>query len=277
MQAKNAGKSLEVRAKSVDLAIEKGLNELGIRRDEAEITVLREASRGVLGIGAEDAVVRIAVKAPPTVAPAPAMEPLPFAPPPSPSPSPAKVAGQPSPQPAASGEEEGEESEPAVLDMEERVRVREIARKALQGLLDHMGITAHVEAAEQGWQSANVPEDAILLNVTGADLGVLIGRRGETLDDIQFITRLMVSREIQKWPNIVVDVEYYKARREKLLTDLAQRMAERVRATQQPVALEPMPASERRIVHLALRDAPGVYTESSGEGQKRKVVILPRP
>ncbi len=273
MQTKSAGKSLEVRAKSVDLAIEKGLSELGIRRDEAEITVLREGSRGVLGIGAEDAVVRIAVKAPPTAAPAPAVEPQPAARPPSP---PSKVAGQPSPQPAASGEEE-EEGEPAVLDIEERVRVREIARKALQELLGHMGITAHVEAAEQGWQSANVPEDAIVLNVTGADLGVLIGRRGETLDDIQFITRLMVSREIQKWPNIVVDVEYYKARREKLLTDLAQRMAERVRATQQPVALEPMPASERRIVHLALRDAPGVYTESSGEGQKRKVVILPRP
>jgi len=269
MQAKSAGKSLEVRAKSVDLAIEQGLHELGIRRDEAEITVLREGSRGLLGIGAEDAVVRITVKAPPTSAPAPEAEPQP--------PAPVKAAEQPSPHPAVPGGEEDEEGEPAVLGVEERAQVREIARRALQGLLDHMGIAAHVEAAEQGWQSANAPEDAIVLNVTGADLGALIGRRGETLDDIQFITRLMVSREIQKWPNIVVDVEYYKARREKLLTDLARRMAERVRATQEPVALEPMPASERRIVHLALRDAPGVYTESSGEGQKRKVVILPKP
>ncbi len=269
MQAKSAGKSLEVRAKSVDLAIKQGLAELGVGRDEAEIVVLREGSRGVLGIGAEDAVVRITVKSPPMPASAPTVEAQP--------PAPVKEVEQPSPKAVVPSGEEEEEGEPAVLGAEERAQVREIARKALQGLLDHMGISARVETAEQGWQSANAPEDAIVLNVTGTDLGVLIGRRGETLDDIQFITRLMVSREIQKWPNIVVDIEYYKARREKLLTDLAQRMAERVRATKEPVALEPMPASERRIVHLALRDAPGVYTESSGEGQKRKVVILPKP
>ncbi len=106
----------------------------------------------------------------------------------------------------------------------------------------------------------------------------LIGMQdgGETLRDVQFITRLAVSRQTQSWPNIVVDIEYYKMRREKLLVDLAKRMAERVRQSHQPIALEPMPAHERRIVHMALRDYPGVFTESTGEDEARKVVIMPR-
>ncbi|MBC7238448.1 MAG: Jag N-terminal domain-containing protein, partial [Chloroflexi bacterium] len=152
MQARSAGKSLEVRAKSVDLAIKQGLAELGVGRDEAEIVVLREGSRGVLGIGAEDAVVRITVKSPSMPASALTVESQP--------PAPAKEVEQPSPKAVMPSGEEEEEGEPAVLGAEERVQVREIARKALQGLLDHMGILARVETAEQGWQSANAPEDA---------------------------------------------------------------------------------------------------------------------
>jgi len=104
----------------------------------------------------------------------------------------------------------------------------------------------------------------------------LIGRQGETLRDLQFMTALMVSRHSQPWPSLMVDVEHYRARRRKALTDLARRMAERVRTTGQPVSLEPMPADERRIVHIALKDDPDVYTESTGVEDKRRVVILPR-
>jgi spoIIIJ-associated protein len=86
----------------------------------------------------------------------------------------------------------------------------------------------------------------------------------------------MVSRQLERWPNLVVDVEDYKARREKSLVGLAGRMADRVRTTDQPVNLEPMPAHERRIVHLALSDDPDVYTESTGQDEKRKVVIYPK-
>jgi spoIIIJ-associated protein len=136
-----------------------------------------------------------------------------------------------------------------------------------------MQVDGQVEVIEE----SDEDDGSVTLNITGNDLGILIGRRGDTLRDLQFLTRLIVSRKLQRWPNIVVDVEYYKARREKLLQDLARRMAERVRLNQQPIALEPMPAYERRIVHIALRDVPDVYTESTGEGQARKVVIMPKP
>jgi len=105
---------------------------------------------------------------------------------------------------------------------------------------------------------------------------LLIGRRGETLRSLQFMTRLIVSRRIGVWPNLVVDVESYKVRREESLRALALRVADQVRKSRQPVALEPMPAHERRIVHLALRDHPSVTTQSVGEGDRRKVTIVPK-
>ena len=114
------------------------------------------------------------------------------------------------------------------------------------------------------------------LNIVGDALGILIGRRGETLRDLQFITRLIVSRKIGTWPNLVVDIENYKARRVKSLQALARRMADQVRRTKQPVILEPMPAHERRIIHLTLRNDPDVYTESTGQDENRKVQILPK-
>ncbi|MBC7315541.1 MAG: single-stranded DNA-binding protein, partial [Chloroflexi bacterium] len=93
---------------------------------------------------------------------------------------------------------------------------------------------------------------------------------------LQFIVRLILSRRLGVWPNIVVDVEGYKAKRVQALQALARRMADQVRQTRQMVVLEPMPAHERRIVHLALRDDPDVYTESTGEGENRKVQIIPK-
>lgn len=140
-----------------------------------------------------------------------------------------------------------------------------------------MGLEATVDIAEAAppVEPDEVPPS--VLNVTGEDLGVLIGRRGETLRDLQFITRLIVSRKVGHWPNLVVDVEEYRQHREQALTQLAQRMADKVRLTRQPVPLEPMPPSERRIVHIALRNDPSVMTESTGEGEARRVVIMLRP
>ncbi len=267
MEAKSERKSVEVHARNVEMAIEKGLAELGLRKEEAEIVVVKEGSRGVLGIGAEDAVVRISPLTPPSP-PAAAAETRPTT---ETEPQKPQVEREPE------SELEPELEYPQKVEPEDIAKLAKIASSTLETLLAHMGIPAHVEVVEKPLQAARGAEDTITLNVTGDDLGILIGRRGETLDDLQFITRLIVSRQIQRWPNIIVDVEYYKARREKLLTDLARRMAEKVRLSHQPIALEPMSAHERRIIHLALRDFPGVLTESSGEGQKRKVVILPKP
>jgi len=149
-----------------------------------------------------------------------------------------------------------------------------VATEVVATLLDKMGVFAAVEVAEPAGQATEGEEASpLVLNLVGDDLGILIGRRGETLRDLQFITRLIVSRRIGSWPNLVLDVEGYKSRRTTALRSLAKRMADQVRRTHQPVVLEPMPANERRVIHLELRDNPLVTTESIGEEPYRKVTI----
>jgi len=140
-------------------------------------------------------------------------------------------------------------------------------REVLETLLPMMGVTASVV-----W----VDTDPITLNVKGDDLGILIGRRGQTLTSLQYIVRLIVSHRTNAWSPIVVDVEGYKERRHQALQALAHRMAERVKTKRMPFGLEPMPAYERRIIHLTLANHPDVTTQSVGEGEARKVVILPK-
>jgi spoIIIJ-associated protein len=220
-------RSIEVSAPTVEEAIAKGLAELGKAEDGVEIEVLDPGSRGLLGIGAKEARVRLSF---------------------------------------------GPEAE--ALSLEESVE--QIARETLQELLTKMGVKARVSVRPEDEMPQDEDAPPFILDVTGDDLGVLIGRRGQTLLALQYITRLIVSREVQRWVNLVVDVEKYKARREKSLRQLAQRMAERVSFNHQPIALEPMPPHERRIVHLTLRDHPIVSTQSIGKGDQRKVTIVPK-
>jgi len=218
---------------------------LGASREAVDLEVLSEGTRGVWGIGAEDARVRAVLKAARPAAPA--------------APKPAPVAA---PEP---------ELPPGASDAE-------IGRQVVATLLSKMGLQAEVVIAGVAEPTEPGAEAPTIINIQGGDdTGVLIGRRGETLRDLQFITRLIVSRKVGHWPNLVVDVEEYRQHREQALTQLAKRMADKVRLTRQPLPLEPMPANERRIVHIALRDDPQVMTESTGEGEARKVVILPRP
>lgn len=178
-------------------------------------------------------------------------------------------------------EEEDEDLEVPVTPRRSTDQQQDLARvttDVVTRLLDGMGLYAAVEVVERGGQTDPQTNEVVPLqvNIIGDDLGVLIGRRGETLRDLQFLTRLIVSRTVGEWPNVVVDVEGYKARRGEALESLAKRMADRVRSTRQAVVLEPMPAYERRIVHMTLRDNKDVYTESTGEGESRKVQILPK-
>jgi spoIIIJ-associated protein len=175
---------------------------------------------------------------------------------------------------AVDDEEDAEPAAPAATGA-----VDQIARRILEDLLEHMDIHGYVTAVRSTVPGQKgEPEDTITLHVEGADeeaMGLLIGRRGETLRSLQFMVNLLVSRKVQKWPQVVVDVGNYRQRRQESLEGLARRMAERVRQSGRPLTLEPMGAYERRIVHLALRADPTVYTESSGEGENRKVVIYP--
>ncbi len=158
-------------------------------------------------------------------------------------------------------------------------QVEQIARRILEDLLERMDIHSYVSAVRATVPGQRgEPEDTITLHVEGADeeaMSLLIGRRGETLRSVQFMVNLLVSRKVQKWPQVVVDVGNYRQRRQESLEGLARRMAERVRQSGRPLMLEPMGAYERRIVHLALRGDATVYTESSGEGENRKIVIYP--
>lgn len=152
-----------------------------------------------------------------------------------------------------------------------------VGAETLEELLEHMGIQAEIgiERIQPQEDGEEIPIPW-LLHVRGEDLGVLIGRRGETLSALQYITRLIASRDIQARAEFSVDVEEYKARREIQLERLAQRKAEEAVQRGQTVYLDPMTPNERRIVHVTLRDHPDVTTESQGEGRDRHVTIIPK-
>ncbi len=159
--------------------------------------------------------------------------------------------------------------EPLVPTLKERDDMAEKAREVLETLLTMMGVTASVEEEE----GATVP---IAFNIEGDDLGILIGRRGQTLACLQYLVRLIVAYQVKTWVPIIIDVEGYKQRRYETLQALAWRMAEQVKAKGVSFTLEPMPAYERRIIHMALADHPDVITQSTGVDEVRRVIILLR-
>jgi spoIIIJ-associated protein len=244
--------SVEVSAKTVDEAIERGLNELGLTRDQVEVEILHPGRGGLLGIGAEDAQVRLVAL-------------------------PVKSAIE--TQPAQGEEKEEKQAAPGELltgPGEFDPEVGELATQLLQGLLDRMKVRASVIGRAGDDMAEEGEEPTLVLDVTGDDLGILIGRRGETLRALQYMTRLMLSRKLERWEPVIVDVESYRVRRRRQLRQLAARMAEKVTFSKQRVVLEAMPANERRIIHIALRDHPQVTTKSVGEGEHRKVTIIPK-
>jgi len=146
-----------------------------------------------------------------------------------------------------------------------RKDVSEVAKDVLEKVLDLMGVSASVTPL--GEFPGGAATGSITLNVEGDDLGILIGRRGQTLSCLQYMVRLIVGHQTETWLPIIIDVEGYKQRRCNGLQDLALRMAEQVKQKREPFIMEPMPAFDRRIIHLALADHPDVFTESSGEGE----------
>ena len=153
--------------------------------------------------------------------------------------------------------------EPAVM-----AETRERAAKVLREILDLMAVDAEVSAFDDG--------ERVILDAHGTESGLVIGKKGATLDALQYLVNRMVSKRPHEGPLVVVDAEGYRGRREDALVDLAQRLAEKVVTTNRPLPVEPMSAHDRRIVHMALADHEGVTTESEGEGLFRRVVIFPK-
>jgi spoIIIJ-associated protein len=210
-------KELEISGKTVDEAIQVALEKLGLSEDQVEVVVLKKGRSGVLGMGAEEA--RIKVK------------PLP-------------VPG-------------------------EKADVVKVAKEVMEVLIKSMRITADVSVTQSA--TGELP---LTLDIEGDDLGVLIGRRGQTMASLQYVVRLIVAEKLKMWVPINVDVAGYKKRRYESLQNLALRLAEQVKRNRRLIMLEPMPADERRIIHLALADHPDITTQSMGEGEMRKVAIL---
>ena len=271
--------SLEVSAKSVDEAIELALQQLGAKLSEVEITILGKGRAGILGVGAEDARIRVT-----KVDIGRSRLSVPNFPPRPPAITYATESDR-SPQRDLEDEDE-EAAQPQPGARPVRAAAPPVVAtggapsvaglEVLQGLLDHMGFDVEVVETEAPGPAPASSGTVVAFDIRGDDLGVLIGRRGQTLSSLQYLINLMVNRRLRNPAAVVVDVEGYRARRYQSLQGLAQRMADRVRSSGQTVTLEPMNAAERRIIHLTLQDYRDVTTQSVGEGESRKVSIVPR-
>lgn len=272
-------KSGEFRGKTVEAAISTGLASLRLSREEVEVEIVRPGSRGVLGIGAEDAVVRLTAARParpesrPIPRPEPRHEPEPSAIQPAPV---TRPESRPAPQPKTPPKRpETRPAGPPAADDKATAGAQK-GKELLGELLERMNLRAEVEIVPQSDAETDEDERVLVLNIVGDDLGVLIGRQNETLSALEFITRLMVNQQTRTRTGFIVDVNGYRAKRAESLHRLALRMAEQAEQTGRTVALEPMPPAERRIIHLALRNRATVMTQSVGEGDRRKVTIIPQ-
>jgi len=163
--------------------------------------------------------------------------------------------------------------DPNRVDAEDEAAVKDVVKE----LLDRMGVTAEVMAIDNPSSLPMTEEDSptIFIDIVGSDLGNLIGRRGEHLSQFQYLVNLICGKQVTDGKRVVIDVEGYRTRREESLIGLAERVARQVSRSHRAMLMEPMPANERRIIHLKLRDDPDVYTESIGEGSGRRVEVLP--
>lgn len=326
--------TVEAAGKSVDDAIVQALARLGRRRDEVDVQVLQEPSRGVRGVGVREARVRVWVKAtrpapPPRaqnqgavltpdlasqwldgleedeeVAPPPPV-------PPQRVPSAFRSAAPPAPAPITDDEEDDDDYEdddeegeddageydddaPVAAPLATQPQLPVVAPAlADEGTITGTGPVPDAVARQAldivrtilGYM--NLPgtvtisrADPFTLNIQahGNDemMGLFIGRHGETLAAVQLIVNMMLNRQGRDHYHIVVDIDHYRARRDDSLRSLARRVAQQVRGSQRPITLEPMTPYERRIVHMTLQDLPDVQTQSTGEGEGRRVMVLPK-
>jgi spoIIIJ-associated protein len=212
------------------------MSRLGVTREKIKVTVLKEGKHGILGLGSEEAMVRVEVIEP------------------------------------ASGEDMPQDNQ----EKKESSNVTEETAEVVKKLLALMGVNASVIPEDNPYAE---PEPGVVppvtLNLEGGDLGILIGRRGQTLACFQYVVRLIMAHKLEMLVPVTIDVEGYKKRRYESLQAMAIRIADQVRSRHVPFTLEPMPPDERRVIHLALANDPNITTNSIGEGEERKVVISP--
>jgi len=253
--------TLEVIAPTVEEALVKGLAQLGLPADAVSMEVLDAGTKGLFGLGGRQVRVRLTVKTNEGETPEEKTHP----------------ASKPNQRPASTSKANPKPKQKEPVSKKStngQDELLDLAEATVSKLLNHMNLQAQVSAHFS--ETDREDRRTILVDVRGDDLSILIGRRSETLNAFQYVTSLMVGKEVQQWVQLVIDVEGYRSRREQQLRRMARRMAEQTVKTGRRQTLEPMPANERRIIHLELRDHPAVITESMGEDPYRKVCIIPK-
>jgi spoIIIJ-associated protein len=239
--------TLEVMGPSVEDAIENGLDQLGLPRDAVDVEILDEGQEGFLGIGSRQVRIRLTL-----IHPESGVD-------------------------YSYEEEDHIQNEPVnPEDMDELEEAKNKAKEIVEKLLHATKVKATVAAR------ILEPEDdhdhpMVLIEISGNDLSILIGRRAETLNSLQYVTSLILNQQIGHWMPLMIDVQGYRFRRERQLRQLARRLADQVVQTGRKQVLEPMPANERRLIHLELRYHPFVTTESVGDEPNRRTTIILKP
>jgi spoIIIJ-associated protein len=282
---------IEATGKDVESAVSSGLARLGLKRSDVIVEVLDEGSTGFFGLGGRNSTVRITPMVPveeeqEEAAPAKEEPQVPRREAPQRQPRAEKLAPagarEEKPQPPAPPQEEkpqppkeqveaDEEQLPADADTDEKEVVLEIIGNLMEKLEADVTYSAYYSMPDE-----LTGRQMLMVDIQGDDVSALIGSRGESLNAMQYIVRLMAGHRLQRRVNVAVDVAGYRERREKALTRLAERMAGKAVRRKRPVTLEPMSPAERRIVHMTLRNSDDVYTNSVGEGDRRRVRIYPK-
>lgn len=271
--------TLEVIADTVEEAISQGLEELGLTAADVSVEVLDSGGKGFLGLGKRQVRVRLTVNTAPLPLSADPVEPK----------REAEKANRPAPAPQAKKEKSASKAPSPAAPAEAKPASAQKAASASENgeaqllpfseeVVNKMLTLMHLEATASARYDDPDREGrkSVCVEVTGKDLGVLIGRRGETINAFQRIAALIVSKEMSRWVRLSIDVEGHRNRREQQLRRMAKRLADQVAKTGRRQSLEPMPANERRIVHMELQNHPDVVTNSVGEDPQRKVMIEPK-
>ena len=296
-------KSIITTGKTLDLAIEAALKQLGLDRDSVSVEVIENAKSGFLGFGAQPAKVKVTYEAPeeetgpkPALSSASRSKPKKYTPPVKAEPAPvapkAPAAAPAEPKQEPKAERKPQEKKPAKQQAPKQApkqqtpkapkaapvaapveykpaepgSVEEKIEQFIKGLLEHMGSDAVPHAVKTG-------DDNYAVDLVGENLGMLIGRRGDTLDAIQHLTNYSINREAGKHARVSVDAEHYRQKREESLQRLAAKVAGKVVKYRRNITLEPMNAYERHVIHAALQETPGVTTYSTGTEPNRRIVV----
>ncbi len=263
-------RSVEIQARSREEATRLALEQLGARQEDVNVEILAEIEDDFWGEG--EVLIRVTLKDGVS--------------------SSGTTAGRPASTRQPGGRNRSRKSQrnqrqapprqtaprrPSTVSDEVLQEYEAIAKATVRDLVDLMAINADVMAVDNPSVMPVGVDDppTVFIDINGPDLGLLIGRRGENLSQIQYLVNLLVNREVDQWVRVIVDVEGYRTRREESLIGLAERVGRQVARNNRPISLEPMPPNERRIVHLTLQDHDDVSTESSGEGNSRRVTISP--